>query len=161
MLLIDELKMTDYQKPYTVKLNLHLYSSPRVECFKALPDDTIEVIKSSASVIRRTAKEQKELPIEVVKCLRFIDVPPPIAENLSLSSTRQIFNHNTRCMIIKLLTRAYEVASRSLVIEVIYVVRDIGLYRSISIVGSYSVRDSPYITCYRSRYKMADRYGRS
>jgi hypothetical protein len=27
MLLIDELKMTDYQKPYTVKLNLHLYSS--------------------------------------------------------------------------------------------------------------------------------------
>lgn len=51
-----------------------------------------------------------------------------------------MFNYDTQYMVIKLLTRAHEAASRHLCVEVMYVLRDMGLHRSITMAGSHSVR---------------------
>ncbi|CDM33738.1 unnamed protein product [Penicillium roqueforti FM164] len=61
---------------------------------------THEAIGSEANAIRRIRKEQ-EIPFRVIKYLRFTNAPPAIAEEFSLSSTRHMFNHDTRSMIIK------------------------------------------------------------
>ncbi|KAJ5201039.1 hypothetical protein N7449_005842 [Penicillium cf. viridicatum] len=100
--------------------------SPGVECFEALPADTFEAIGSSASTIRRDF------------LLRW-NVPPSIAEKLSSSSTRQMFNYSTQSMTIKLLTGAHDTASRGLTFAVRDAVRDIGLPRSYP-VGSKRIQ---------------------
>ncbi|KAK4862984.1 hypothetical protein LT330_010089 [Penicillium expansum] len=109
------------------------------ECFKALPDDTIEAIGSTASAIRKVIRENEETT-NVVKYIRFTNVPPAIAENFSLRNTRQMFNHSTRCMIIKLVTKPHDLASRHLNVEVMYVLQEMGLHRSISMTGTHGVR---------------------
>ncbi|KAJ5699334.1 hypothetical protein N7536_002347 [Penicillium majusculum] len=63
-------------------------------------------------------EQQKGLPIEVVKYLRFRDVPPSIAGKLSSSSTQQMFNHGTQSMIVNLVTGAHQTASRDLFLSV-------------------------------------------
>ncbi|KAJ5561488.1 hypothetical protein N7461_000249 [Penicillium sp. DV-2018c] len=92
--------------------------SSDVECFEALPDDTIEAIGSTARAIRRVIRENEETT-DVVKYIRFTNVPSAIAEKFSLRNTRQMFNHSTRCMIIKLVAKPHELASRHLSAEVI------------------------------------------
>lgn len=109
------------------------------ECFEALPDDTIEAIGSTASAIRKVIRENEEIT-DIVKYIRFTNVPPAIAEKLSLRNTRQMFNHSTRCMIIKLVTKAHDLASRHLNGEVMYVLQEMGLHRSISMAGTHNVR---------------------
>ncbi|KAJ9491497.1 hypothetical protein VN97_g1783 [Penicillium thymicola] len=59
-------------------------------------------------------EEQKKLPMEVAKYLSFSNVPPAIAEKLSLRGTRQMFNYDTRSMIIKLVTGPHDAASRGM-----------------------------------------------
>ncbi|KAJ5577123.1 hypothetical protein N7535_004049 [Penicillium sp. DV-2018c] len=113
--------------------------SSDVECFEALPDDTIEAIGSTARAIRRVIRENEETT-DVVKYIRFTNVPSAIAEKFSLRNTRQMFNHSTRCMIIKLVTKPHELASRHLSAEVMYVLQGMGLQRSISMTGTHSVR---------------------
>ncbi|CRL24597.1 unnamed protein product [Penicillium camemberti] len=109
------------------------------ECFKALPDDTIEAIGSTASAIRKVIRENEETT-DVVKYISFINVPPAIAEKLYLRNTRQMFNHSTRCMIVKLVTRPHDLASRHLNVEVMYVLKEMGVHQSISMTGTHSVR---------------------
>lgn len=153
-------RMTNYPKPYTreayidsssenltsttaetrdsVKSN---YSdSPDIECFEALPADTFEAIGSSASAIRRIIEQQKGLPIQVVKYLCFRNVPPSIAEKVSSSSTQQMFNHDTRSMIIKLVTGAHQTASRGLCSAVQYEIYNMGLKGSIYPVGGTTIQ---------------------
>ncbi|KAJ5774540.1 hypothetical protein N7457_009436 [Penicillium paradoxum] len=114
--------------------------SPDVKCFQELPDDTYEAIGSEARAIRNIIREQQNLPIKVIKYLRFTNVPPTIAEEFSSSSARHMFSYDTRSMIIKLVTGAHDTASRGLLCEVRDVVRDMGLGRSIRPVGSKRVR---------------------
>ncbi|KUM59415.1 hypothetical protein ACN42_g7714 [Penicillium freii] len=114
--------------------------SPDIECFEALPADTFEAIGSSASAIRRIIEQQKGLPIQVVKYLCFRNVPPSIAEKVSSSSTRQMFNHDTRSMIIKLVTRAHQTASRGLCSAVQYEIYNMGLEESICPVGGTTIQ---------------------
>ncbi|KAJ9487068.1 hypothetical protein VN97_g6252 [Penicillium thymicola] len=109
------------------------------ECFTALPDDTIEAIGSTASAIRKVIRQNTETT-DVVKYIRFTNVPPVIAEKFSLRNARQMFNHNTRCMIIKLVTKPHDLASRHLSTEVMYVLQEMGLQDSISMTGTYNVR---------------------
>ncbi|KAJ5187080.1 hypothetical protein N7449_010074 [Penicillium cf. viridicatum] len=97
-------------------------------------------VKSEARAIRKIIREQQNLPIKVIKYLCFINVLLNITEEVSLSSARYMFSYDTRSMIIKLVTRAYNVASRGLLYEVRDMVRDIGLHRSIHPVGSKRVR---------------------
>ncbi|KAJ5501010.1 hypothetical protein N7527_012131 [Penicillium freii] len=114
--------------------------SPDIECFEALPADTFEAIGSSASAIRRIIEQQKGLPIQVVKYLCFRNVPPSIAEKVSSSSTRQMFNHDTRSMIIKLVTRAHQTASRGLCSAVQCEMYNMGLEESICPVGGTTIQ---------------------
>lgn len=114
--------------------------SPDVKCFQELPDDTYEAIGSEVRAIRKIIREQQDLPIKVMKYLCFINVPPTIAEEVSLSSARHMFSYDTRSMIIKLVTGAHDAASRGLLCEVRDMVRDMGLHRSIHPVGSKRVR---------------------
>lgn len=92
--------------------------SPDVECFEALPADTFEAIGLSTRAIRRIIEQQKGLPIEVVKYLRFRDVPPSIAGKISSSSTQQMFNHSTQSMIVNLVTGSHQTASHDLFLSV-------------------------------------------
>lgn len=88
--------------------------------------------------------EQQNLPIKVIKYLHFTNVPPTIAEKISSTSARYMFfSYDTRSMIIKLVTRAHQVASRHLLWEVQKVLRDMALDRSITMVGSAAVRGGP------------------
>jgi hypothetical protein len=73
-----------------------------VECFEALPDDTVEAIGSTESAIRKIIRENQETT-DVVKYIRFTNVPPAIADKFSLRRTRQMFNRSTGYMIIKAL----------------------------------------------------------
>ncbi|KGO49249.1 hypothetical protein PEX2_031590 [Penicillium expansum] len=114
--------------------------SPDVKCFQELPDDTYEAIGSEARAIRKIIREQQNLPIKVMKYPCFINVPPNIVEEVSLSSARHMFSYDTRSMIIKLVTGAHDAASRGLLCEVRDVVHDMGLHRSIHPVGSKRVR---------------------
>ncbi|KAF4770174.1 hypothetical protein N7455_006137 [Penicillium solitum] len=82
---------------------------PDVECFEALPDDTVEAIGSTGSAIRKIIRENKET-IDVEKYIRFTNIPPATADKFSSRNTRQIFNRSTRYMTIKLLTGAHETA---------------------------------------------------
>ncbi|CAI7566411.1 unnamed protein product [Penicillium viridicatum] len=152
--------MTNYPNPYTREAYIDSSSenltsttaeardsvmsnysdSPDIECFEALPADTFEAIGSSASAIRRIIEQQKGLPIQVVKYLCFRNVPPSIAEKVSSSSTRQMFNHDTRSMIIKLVTRAHQTASRGLCSAVQYEIYNMGLEESICPVGGTTIQ---------------------
>ncbi|KAJ5534920.1 hypothetical protein N7527_001174 [Penicillium freii] len=114
--------------------------SPDVKCFEQLPDDTYEAIGTEASAIRKIIRQQKNLPINVIKYLRFTNVPPLIAEQFSSSSTRHMFNYDTRSMIIKLVSGPHQIASRSLLCEVRDVLHDMGLHRSINPLGSTRIR---------------------
>lgn len=69
--------------------------SPEVKCFEELPDDTYEAIGTEASAIRKIIREQKNLLINVIKYLRFTNVPPLVAEQFSSSSTRHMFSYDT------------------------------------------------------------------
>ncbi|KAJ5843989.1 uncharacterized protein N7525_001730 [Penicillium rubens] len=62
-----------------------------VECFEALPDDTVEAIGSTESAIRKIIRENQETT-DVVKYIRFTNVPPAIADKFSLRRTRQILD---------------------------------------------------------------------
>ncbi|KXG53383.1 uncharacterized protein PGRI_004330 [Penicillium griseofulvum] len=106
-----------------------------VECFKALPDDTVEAIGSTESAIRKIIRENKGTA-DVVKYIRFTNVPPDIVDKFSLRSTRQMFNRSTRHMIIKLLTRPHESASRGLEGAVQNEIYNMGLDESICPLGS-------------------------
>lgn len=118
----------------------HYSDSPDVECFEALPADTFKAIGFSTRAIQRIIKQQKERPIEVVKYLRFRHVLPSVAEKVSLSSTRQMFNHDTRSLIVKLVTEAHQTASRGLLLLVMYAVRGMGLEISITAVGGKTIQ---------------------
>lgn len=152
--------MTNHPKPYTHEAcidssseNLtsttaetrdsvmsHYSDSPDVQCFEALPADTFKAIGFSTRAIQRIIKQQKERPIEVVKYLRFRHVLPSVAEKVSLSSTRQMFNHDTRSLIVKLVTEAHQTASRGLLLSVMYAVRGMGLENSITAVGGKTIQ---------------------
>jgi hypothetical protein len=110
-----------------------------VECFEALPDDTVEAIGLTKSAIRKIIRENQETT-DVVKYIRFTNVPPAIADKFSLRSTRQMFNRSTRYMIIKLLTGAHETASRGLYSAVQYEIRNMGLNKSIRQLGSKTIQ---------------------
>ncbi|OQE19783.1 hypothetical protein PENFLA_c018G04147 [Penicillium flavigenum] len=106
-----------------------------LECFEALPDDTVEAVGSTASAIRKIIRENQETT-DVVKYIRFTNVPPALADKFSLRGTRQMFNRSTQCMIIKLLTGAHQTASRGLLSEVQHEIYNMGLERSIRPLGS-------------------------
>lgn len=110
------------------------------KCFEELPDDTHEAIGSEARIIRKVIREQQNLPVNVIKYLRFTHVAPTNAEKFSSESARQMYSYESRCMIVKLVTGAHEVASHSLGLEVAFIVRDMGLDDSIDPVGSARVR---------------------
>ncbi|KAJ5189340.1 hypothetical protein N7491_005674 [Penicillium cf. griseofulvum] len=114
--------------------------SPDDKCFEKLPDETYEAIGSEARAIRKIIREQQNLPIEVIKYLRFTNVPPTVAEKFSLRSARYMFSYETRSMIIKLVTGAHETASRGLAFEMQHVVRDMGLNMLIRLTGSKRIR---------------------
>ncbi|KAJ6125327.1 hypothetical protein N7471_012644 [Penicillium samsonianum] len=110
-----------------------------VECFEALPDDTVEAIGSTASAIRKIIRENKETT-DVVKYIRFTNVPPAIADKFSLRNTRQMFNRSTQYMIIKLLTGAHETAARGLGGAVQNEIYNTGLDELIRPLGSKTIQ---------------------
>jgi hypothetical protein len=112
-----------------------------VECFEALPDDTVEAIGSTESAVRKIIRENIGTT-DVVKYLRFTNVPPAIADKFSLRNTRQIFNRSTRYMIIKLFTGAHEIASRGLGLVVHSEIYNMGLGQSILPLGSKTIQGS-------------------
>lgn len=124
-----------------------------VECFEALPDDTVEATGSTESAIRKIIRENQETT-DVVKYICFTNVLPTIADNFSLRSTRQMFNRRTRYMIIKLFIGAHETASCGLGGAVQYEIYNMGLGKSIRPLGSKTIQG---MFC----RKEADRYGRS
>jgi hypothetical protein len=118
-------------------------------------------------------REQQNLPIKVIKYLHSTNVPPTIVEKISSTSARYMFfSYDTRSMIIKLVTRAHQVASRHLLWEVQKGVTRYGTGsvdyhggvcnrpRWALFKGARRVMD-PYATYSRSRCKMVDRCGRS
>jgi hypothetical protein len=110
-----------------------------VECFEALPDDTVEAIGSTESVIRKIIRENKETT-DVVKYIRFTNVPPAIADKFSLRGSRQMFDRRTRYMIIKLISGAHETASRGLGGAVQNEIYNMGLEESIRPLGSKTIQ---------------------
>ena len=109
-----------------------------VECFEALPEDTVEAI-GSTRVIRKIIRENQETT-DVVKYIRFTNVLPAIADKFSLRSTRQMFNRGTRYMIIKLITGASETASCGLDGAVQHEIYNMGLGESIRPLGSKTIQ---------------------
>ncbi|CAG7985954.1 unnamed protein product [Penicillium nalgiovense] len=105
-----------------------------LECFEALPDDTVQAIGSTESAIRKIIRENQETT-DVVKYIRFTNVPLALADKFSLHGTRQMFNRSTRYMIIKLLTGAHETASRGLGGAVQHEIINMGLHQSIRPLG--------------------------
>ncbi|KAJ5121026.1 uncharacterized protein N7515_008987 [Penicillium bovifimosum] len=114
--------------------------SPDIKCFQELPDDTFEAIGLETKTIRRITRQQQNLPIDVIKYLLFTNVPPTVAEEISSSSTRHMFNYDTQSMILKLVTGAHQTASRALLCEVQYILLGMDLHRSILPLGSTRVR---------------------
>ncbi|CAG8023074.1 unnamed protein product [Penicillium nalgiovense] len=110
-----------------------------LECFEALPDDTVQAIGSTESAIRKIIRENQETT-NVVKYIRFTNVPPTLADKFSLRGTRQMFDRSTRYMIIKLLTGAHETASRGLGGAVQYEITNMGLRQSIRPLGSKTIQ---------------------
>ncbi|KAJ6180157.1 hypothetical protein N7519_010618 [Penicillium mononematosum] len=106
-----------------------------LECFKALPDDTVQAIGSTESAIWKIIRENQETT-DVVKYKRFTNVPSALADKFYLHGTRQMFNRSTRYMIIKLLTGAHETASRGLGGAVQHEIINMGLRQSIRPLGS-------------------------
>ncbi|KAJ5783473.1 uncharacterized protein N7518_009150 [Penicillium psychrosexuale] len=111
-----------------------------VECFEALPDDTVEATGSTESAIRKIIRENQETT-DVVKYICFTNVLPTIADNFSLRSTRQMFNRRTRYMIIKLFIGAHETASCGLGGAVQYEIYNMGLGKSIRPLGSKTIQE--------------------
>ncbi|CAI7645829.1 unnamed protein product [Penicillium glandicola] len=109
------------------------------ECFEALPDDTVEAIGSTESAIRKIIRENTETT-DVVKYIRFTNIPPAIADKFSLRSSRQMFNRSTRYMIIKLLTGAHETATWYLGLAVQNEIDNMGLDESIRLLGSKTIQ---------------------
>ncbi|KAJ6132608.1 hypothetical protein N7471_007823 [Penicillium samsonianum] len=104
-------------------------NSPDVECFEALPEKQYQIIQLKPSGRQR-----------VVQYIRFTNVPPDIIERFSSKSARLMFNNNTRSMIIKLVGKPHEIASYTLGLEIHDGLRDIGLNKSITVVGSARVK---------------------
>lgn len=69
--------------------------TPDLECFEALRDETFEAMGPSARVIR-TLIACHIKTIQVVKYLRFTNVPPSVAEQDFSKSTRPMYNDETR-----------------------------------------------------------------
>ncbi|KAJ5120507.1 uncharacterized protein N7515_009895 [Penicillium bovifimosum] len=78
-----------------------------IECFAALPHDTVQATGVTENAVRKTIRDNQDTT-DVVKYIRFTNVPPAVADKFSLRNTRQMFNRSTRYMIIKLLTGAHE-----------------------------------------------------
>ncbi|CAI7585535.1 unnamed protein product [Penicillium crustosum] len=68
--------------------------TPDLECFEALRDETFEAMGPSARVIR-TLIACHIKTIQVVKYLRFTNVPPSVAEQDFSKSTRPMYNDET------------------------------------------------------------------
>lgn len=126
-------KMSDYSDSLEVEQS-------DVECFEALPNDTVEAIGSTENAIRKIIRENQETT-DVVKYIRFTDIPLAIADKFSLRNTRQMFNRSTRCMIIKLLNGAHETASRGLGGAVQNDIYNMGLDESIRPLGSKTIQN--------------------
>ncbi|KAJ5200935.1 hypothetical protein N7449_005738 [Penicillium cf. viridicatum] len=113
--------------------------TPDLECFKALPDDTFETMGSSARVIR-TLMTYHIKTIQVVKYLRFKNVPPSVAERDFSKSTRSMYNHETRSLILKIVDGSHEVAKATLNTALDLTLHEMGLLSSIDPTGSARVR---------------------
>ncbi|KAJ5565638.1 hypothetical protein N7535_007276 [Penicillium sp. DV-2018c] len=64
-----------------------------IECFAALPHDTVQAIGLTANAVRKTIRDNQDTT-DVVKYIRFTNVPPAVADKFSLRNTRQMFNRS-------------------------------------------------------------------
>ncbi|KAJ5129546.1 uncharacterized protein N7515_005585 [Penicillium bovifimosum] len=109
-----------------------------IECFAALPNDTAQATGLTENVVRKTIRENQGTT-DVVKYLRFTNVPPAVADKFSRCNTRQMFNPSTRYMIIKLLSGAHETAARGLDGAMGHDIYNMGLGKAIRPLGSKTI----------------------
>ncbi|KAJ5554833.1 hypothetical protein N7461_003303 [Penicillium sp. DV-2018c] len=143
-----------------------------IECFAALPHDTVQAIGLTANAVRKTIRDNQDTT-DVVKYIRFTNVPPAVADKFSLRNTRQMFNRSTRYMIIKLLTGAHETAAHGLGGAIQHEIYNMGLEEAICPLGSKTVHGVfcrkeadargvwPRARCSRSQSPVANRCGGS
>ncbi|KAJ5139003.1 uncharacterized protein N7515_003851 [Penicillium bovifimosum] len=62
-----------------------------IECFAALPNDTAQATGLTENAVRKTIRDN-QVTTDVVKYIRFTNVPPAVADKFSRCNTRQMFN---------------------------------------------------------------------
>lgn len=76
-------------------------------------------------------------PIQVVKYLRFTNVPPSVTERDFSKSTRPTYNDETRSLISKLVDGSHEVAKGTLNAVLGLTLNEMGLLASFADMGRY------------------------
>ena len=112
--------------------------NPDLECFDALPD-TFKADGPTAGVIR-TRMAQHIKTIQVVKYLRFTNVPPSLVERDFSKSTKMMYNYETRSLILKLADGAHEALKANIRTALTLALYNTGLNWLIIPTGSKRVR---------------------